>query len=80
MDIKIKTLSDKSVSLSEQEVNDQIRMIFRGSVLTPDDDGYEEARVVENLHINRKPGMIIRCTGTADVMDAVKLARERELL
>lgn len=53
---------------------------FRGEVLTPDDEGYEEARRVWNGNIDRRPGLIARCAGAADVVAAVNLARERRLL
>ena len=55
-------------------------MTFRGRLLAPHDDGYDEARVVHNGLIDRRPGLIVRCSGTADVIDAVNLARERRLL
>lgn len=49
----------------------------RGLVLEPDDDGYEEARSVWNGMIDRRPAVIARCTGVADVMAAVKFAHPR---
>lgn len=80
MPVEISTLSGKAVTFSDQEVAEQVRMLFRGSIFTPADDGYDEARAVKNLHIDRRPGMIIRCTGVADVIDAVNMARRRDLL
>ena len=55
-------------------------MTFRGRLLAPQDDGYDQARVVQNGLIDRRPGLIVQCSGTADVIDAVNLARERRLL
>jgi FAD/FMN-containing dehydrogenase len=55
-------------------------MSFRGRLLAPQDDGYDEARVVQNALMDRRPGLIVQCSGTADVIDAVNLARERRLL
>jgi FAD/FMN-containing dehydrogenase len=52
---------------------------FRGQLLGPQDKGYEEARRVWNAMIDRRPGLIARCAGAADVIAAVKFAREREL-
>jgi FAD/FMN-containing dehydrogenase len=52
---------------------------FLGAVLEPGDNGYEAARRIWNGDIQRRPAMIARCTGTADVMAAVRFAREREL-
>ncbi len=51
---------------------------FTGRVLQPGDDGYEEARKIWNGDIQRRPAVIARGTGTADVMAAVRFARERE--
>ena len=52
----------------------------RGAVLTPDDDGYDEHRSVWNAMIDRRPGAIVRCAGSADVLAAVRFAREHGLL
>ncbi|HEY2635835.1 MAG TPA: FAD-binding protein, partial [Solirubrobacteraceae bacterium] len=52
---------------------------FRGDALRAGDDGYDEARAVFNGMIDRRPALIARCGGTADVVDAVALARERRL-
>jgi FAD/FMN-containing dehydrogenase len=52
----------------------------RGPVLRPDDDGYDEARTVYNAMIDRRPAVIVRPTGAADVMTAIDFAREHDLL
>ncbi len=52
----------------------------RGTVLRPGDHGYEDARTVWNGLIDRRPALIVQCTGAADVVDAVNLAREQNLL
>lgn len=52
----------------------------RGPVLRPDDDGYNEARTVYNAMIDRRPAVIVRPTGAADVITAVDFAREHDLL
>ena len=48
----------------------------RGRVITPLDADYEDARVVYNAMHNRRPGAIIRCMDSADVMAAVAAARD----
>lgn len=48
-------------------------------VLAPGDDGYEAARRIWNGMIDRRPAVIARCTGVADVMAAVRFAREEGL-
>ncbi|MGE5336847.1 MAG: FAD-binding oxidoreductase [Gemmatimonadota bacterium] len=49
---------------------------FSGRILRPNDAGYEEARRVHNGLIDRRPALIARCRGAADIVDAVRLARE----
>jgi FAD/FMN-containing dehydrogenase len=53
---------------------------FHGSVLCTGDAGYEEARRVWNGNIDRRPLVIVRCSGVTDVIRAVELARTRGLL
>ncbi|MCI0584489.1 MAG: FAD-binding oxidoreductase [Chloroflexi bacterium] len=53
---------------------------IRGRVLLPGDAEYDEARVVRNGLIDRRPALIIQCHGTADVVDSVNLARDHHLL
>jgi FAD/FMN-containing dehydrogenase len=52
----------------------------RGDVLTLGDAGYDDARSIWNGLIDRKPAVIVQCTGAADVVDAVNFAREQNLL
>jgi FAD/FMN-containing dehydrogenase len=54
--------------------------VVRGPVIGPADEGYDEARSIWNGAINRRPAVIARCTGVADVVAAVRFARERGLL
>lgn len=53
-----------------------LRAGFSGAVLEPGDAGYEEARLVHNGLIDRRPALIARCQNTADIVDAVRFARE----
>ena len=52
---------------------------FAGHLLQPLDIGYDEARRVHNGLIDKRPSLITRCRNTADVVDAVNLAREHSL-
>ena len=52
---------------------------FRGLVITPELAGYDDARAVWNGRVDRRPQLIARCTGAADVAAAVRFARERDL-
>src|SRR5258708_6006226 len=53
---------------------------LRGKLLRPGDDDYEQARKVWNGNIDRRPAFIARCTGVADVIEAVNFARVNGLL
>jgi FAD/FMN-containing dehydrogenase len=50
-----------------------------GSVITPDQAGYDEARTIHNGHIDRKPALIVRAQTTDDVVAALAFAREAGL-
>ena len=53
---------------------------FKGAVLAPEDAAYDETRKIWNAMIDRRPGLIVRCTGTVDVVQAVRFARQHKLL
>lgn len=59
---------------------DDLQASFRGQLIRPADTGYDEHRKVWNGSIDRRPALIARCAGVADVRAAVRFARERELL
>ncbi|WP_428671423.1 FAD-binding oxidoreductase, partial [Roseibium sp.] len=52
----------------------------RGELILPGDAGYEDARHIWNGLIDKKPGAILKCSGTADVAAAVRFARDNNLL
>jgi FAD/FMN-containing dehydrogenase len=52
---------------------------FSGALLLPGEDGYDKARRVHNGLIDKRPALIARCLGTADIVDAVNFARTRGL-
>jgi FAD/FMN-containing dehydrogenase len=58
---------------------ENLRKSLRGSVIRPVDDEYEGARRIWNGMIDKRPAVIARCTGAADVMAAVRFARELKL-
>jgi FAD/FMN-containing dehydrogenase len=54
---------------------EELREHVSGAVVTPEDKGYDDARVVYNAMIDRHPGAVVRCGSTADVQAAVDFAR-----
>jgi FAD/FMN-containing dehydrogenase len=75
MATSLPTLEGKQLHLSEDSLS-ELRAQLRGEGLTSADAGYESARAPFNaMHVDR-PGLIVRCIGTADVVDAVNFARD----
>jgi len=58
----------------------EFRASQRGEVLDPSHPDYEAARQLWNGMIDKRPGLIARCAGVADVMNAVNFARAQSLL
>jgi hypothetical protein len=77
--ITITTLSGEEALLAE-DVLENLRGQIQGDVLLPSDDDYEQARKIWNGMIDKRPSLIVRCTGPADVIDAVKFARTHNIL
>lgn len=59
---------------------DAFRGELRGEVIEPQDARYDEARALYNGMIDKRPRVIARCVDVADVMTAVRFARENEIL
>src|SRR3569833_3071210 len=59
---------------------DGFRSTFQGQVFTPADAGYGDARRIWNASIDKRPRLIARCSGLADVIEAVAFAHNHELL
>ncbi len=59
---------------------EELKNRFRGDVLLPGDDAYENARKIWNGMFDRRPAIIARCVGTSDVIKAVNFARNNNLL
>jgi FAD/FMN-containing dehydrogenase len=58
---------------------DELGGSFRGELLLPTSPGYDTARRIWNGAIDRHPAWIARCTGVADVVAAVRFARDHDL-
>ncbi|HEY9466452.1 MAG TPA: FAD-binding oxidoreductase, partial [Vicinamibacterales bacterium] len=65
--------------LSDERVN-ALRAALRGELIASDHASYDHARRVWNGNIDRRPALIARCTGVADVQTAVNFARTHGLV
>ncbi|MDI7864762.1 FAD-binding oxidoreductase [Rhizobiaceae bacterium n13] len=74
------TTLDGEKTAVETETIDSFRAGLRGALLVEGDPGYDEARSVWNAMVDRRPGLIARCAGAADVVKAVQFARDNRLL
>lgn len=63
----------------EEAAVEKFKAGLRGQVLRPGDHAYDEARKVWNGMFDRRPALIARCAGIADVMSAVSFARAHGL-
>jgi FAD/FMN-containing dehydrogenase len=61
---------------SVADVAAELANTFTGQLLKPADAGYEEARKVHNGLVDKRPALIARCRGVADVIDAINLTRK----
>jgi FAD/FMN-containing dehydrogenase len=77
--MKAKTLDGGEIELKRDTI-DSFKKRLLGPVLTYGDLGYEESTTVWNAMIDRKPALIVRCLGVADVIACVQFAREHRLL
>ena len=76
---KVTTLDGGTAAISPEELQ-AFKAGFKGAVIAADDPAYDETRKIWNATIDRHPALIARCTGTADVLQAVRLARKHRML
>jgi FAD/FMN-containing dehydrogenase len=77
--VNVKRLDGGEIDLAQDAIG-SLKTRVRGQVLAPGEAGYEEARTVWNAMIDRRPALVVRCLGVADVIACVQLAREHDLL
>ncbi len=65
------TLADGSVA--------EFAESLRGELITPSDPAYDEARAIWNGIHDRRPALVVRCAGVADVIRSVEFARSEQL-
>ena len=78
-DLTFATLSGGYADIGEAAVAD-FRSSLHGATLCQGDEGYDRIRRVWNAMVDKRPTLIARCSGTADVISAVNFARDNDLL
>lgn len=73
-------MSDNPNTTIDAASTQDLRGRLRGAVLDQEHGDYDNARRLQNGLINRRPALIIQCSGTADVVEAVNFARDRGAL
>lgn len=79
VDLLITLNSGTEIKLTESAISD-FKAGFRGDILKPEDAHYDEVRQIWNGMHDKRPALIARCTGLADVIAAVNFARSNRLL
>jgi len=77
--MKATTTHGREIDLKPEILNG-LRTRIRGPLFLPGDAGYEESRTVWNAMIDKKPAVVARCLGSADVIACVQFARENDIL
>jgi FAD/FMN-containing dehydrogenase len=77
--LEIATTFGRPAVISDTEFQ-ALRTTMHGQLLRAADPEYDAARVIFNGMFDRRPALILRCRGAADVMDAVQFARKRHLV
>jgi FAD/FMN-containing dehydrogenase len=77
--LQIKSLDGKELVIKEKIIR-EFEAQLRGPLIQARDTDYDEARSIWNAMIDRRPSLIARCLGVADVVTCVNFAREHGLL
>jgi FAD/FMN-containing dehydrogenase len=78
-DLRVRTRTGRDTGLSDTTLA-SLQGTFRGRIVLPTSPEYDEARTIWNAMIDRRPGLIFQCSDAADVVRAVRFARENDLL
>ena len=79
MKIAALNTQEKIVEIDQGQL-DSLKSQIHGRIIVPGDDAYDESRKIWNAMIDRRPALIVECTGTADVLFAVRFAMQHQLL
>ena len=71
-------MTDLIAGLTRDHVN-RLRELLAGEVITPENDGYDDARRVWNAVYDRRPALLVRPTGAESAATAIRFGREHDL-
>lgn len=77
--VRLTDATGAEAAINEARI-ESLRQNLHGQLVLPGDPDYDATRRVWNAVIDKRPALIVRCAGVADVMDAVRFAREFDLL
>src|ERR1700741_5640487 len=78
-EIRLASLQGGAITLGSDTIA-VLRQTLRGNLCLAQEAGYDEARTIWNAMTDRHPGAVVRCRGAADIIRAVRFARERGVL
>jgi hypothetical protein len=73
--LRAKTRTNGEMTLEEETIR-KFKESLRGELILSEDAGYDDARSIWNAMIDRRPALIARCLGVADVVTCVNFARD----
>ncbi len=77
--LKVKTRIDETATLQEHIIQ-ELEGKLRGELIRSQEESYDEVRAIWNAMVDKRPALIVRCAGVADVIEAVNFARKHDLL
>src|SRR6266511_157535 len=77
--LQVKTRANEEITLQPDTIR-KFKESLRGELILSDDAGYDDVRSIWNAMIDRRPALIVRCLGVADVVTCVNFAREHGLI
>ena len=78
-DLQVRTRTNGEITLNQDTLR-KFKESLHGELILSDDPGYNDARAIWNAMIDRRPALIARCLGVADVVTCVNFAREHGLI
>jgi FAD/FMN-containing dehydrogenase len=67
------------MTMQKSKAKEDLKASVKGSILSPDDPGYEEARQIWNAMIDRRPALIVQCVQADEIPSVIRFARKNGL-